>query len=176
MATVWAAPDTIRKALTELRDEHHKQLGSAGFWVLCSDGRPIRQNRLVVTQSKRCTKTEKLSSGYDFKIIVLMEAWANLPDVARTLALDEALCRCGVKHVPLMVEINGKKEVVKDDLGRTIFTDEIDVDREGEPRWCINPPDAALYLPLLQRHGKYSDEADNAIRAVTGKPLVQPAA
>ena len=176
MASIWNAPKDIESAIRTLKDEHHPHLGSASIWVLCSDSKPIRNNQLMVTMTKRCGKTEKLATGHDFKIIVLMEAWANLPDSARMLALDEALCRCGVKYVPQTIEINGKKEVVKDDLGRVIYTDEIDVDKEGEPKWKVNPPDAGLYYSLLQRHGKYSEEAENAIAALTGKPLKLPTA
>jgi hypothetical protein len=171
MASLWVAPKEIQKLINEIKDEHHDRLGSASVWALCADSKPIRNNQLVVTMTKKCSKTEKLSTGHDFKIIVLMEAWANLPDAARRLAVDEALSRCGVRYVPQTIEINGKKEVVKDDLGRTIFTDEIDVDKEGEPKWKINPPDAALYFPLLQRHGKYSEEAENTARAMAGKPI-----
>ncbi len=176
MASIWQAPDAIRKEINRIKNAHHGHLGEASIWALCSDSKPIRQNRLVVTMTKRCSKTEKLSSGHDFKIIILMEAWANLPDAARELALDEALCRCGVKYVPQMLEINGKKEVVKDEIGRTIYTDEIDVDKEGQPRWCILPSDASLYFDLLVRHGKYSEEAENTARALAGKPVKKPVA
>ncbi len=174
MASIWEAPDDIRRTLEELKNEHHPHLSSASFWALCSDGKAIRNNQLIVTQSKKCTKTEKLSSGHDFKVIVMAEAWATLPDAARRIALDEALCRCGVKYVPQTLEINGKKQPVKDEIGRTVYTDQIEYDTEGVPKWRINPHDAGLFFALLQRHGRYSEEADNATRALAGKPLKKP--
>jgi hypothetical protein len=174
MASIWEAPDDVRRTAEAIKLEHHPHLANASLWVLCADGKAIRNNQLVVTQSKRCTKTEKLSSGHDFKIIVLMEAWSILPDVARKIALDEALCRCGVKYVPQTVEVNGRKEVVKDELGRTVYTDQIEYDAEGTPKWRINPADAGLYYPLLQRHGQYSEEAENVTRSLAGKPIKRP--
>jgi len=174
MASIWEAPQEIRRTAEQIKDEHHPHLATAGLWVLCSDGKAIRNNQLIVTQSKKCTKTEKLSTGRDFKIIVLTEAWSILPDAARKIALDEALCRCGVRYVPQTVEVNGRKEVVKDELGRTIYTDEIEYDKEGVPKWRIHPPDAGLYYAMLGRHGQYSEEAENAARALAGKPLKRP--
>lgn len=174
MASIWEAPQEIRRMAEQIKDDSHPHLATAGLWVLCSDGKAVRNNQLVVTQSKKCTKTEKLSTGRDFKIIVLTESWSILPDAARQIALDEALCRCGVKYVPQTVEINGRKEVVKDELGRTVYTDQIEYDKEGVPKWRINPPDAGLYYAMLQRHGQYSEEAENATRALAGKRLKGP--
>lgn len=174
MANIWNAPAEISRLVHELRDEHHPHLAQASLWVLCSDAKSVRHNHVIVTESKRCTKTEYLENKHDFKIIVLMEAWANLPDAARRIALDEALCRCAVKYVPQMMEVNGRKEVIKDELGRTVFTNEIDHDKEGRPRWYIKPPDASLYFPMLQRHGRYCEQADNAVRALNDKPLREP--
>jgi hypothetical protein len=174
MASIWEAPPEIRRALEEIKVDHHPHLANASIWALCSDGKAIRNNQLIVTQSKRCTQTEKLSAGADFKVIILMEAWSQLPDAARRMALDEALCRCGVRYVPQTMEVNGRKEVVKDELGRIVYTDQIDYDKEGRPRWKINPPDAGLYYAMLQRHARYCEEADNVAAALAGKPIRRP--
>jgi len=174
MASIWQAPDEIRQQIHQLKEEHHPHLAQASIWALCSDGKSVRDNHIIATQTKKCTKTEKLSSGHDFKIIIMMEAWSNLTDEAREIALDEALCRCGVRYVPQMMEINGRKEVVKDDLGRIVYTGEIDYDKEGNPRWKINPPDAGLFFKLLQRRGRYNEAADNVTRALADKPIIEP--
>jgi hypothetical protein len=176
MASVWQAPDDIRRQIETLKDEFYPHLANASIWVLCSDGKAVRNNRVLVTTTSRCTKTEKLSSGHDFKITILVESWSLLPDSARTIALDEALARCGVKYVPAKVEINGKKEIVKDEWGRTIYTDEIDYDKEGQPRWKVNPPDAGVYFTLLMRRGEYNEDVENVLRALAGKPLKLPTA
>ena len=174
MASIWEAPDDIRRNVEALKLEHHPHLANASIWVLCSDGKALRNNQLLVTQTRKCTKTEKLSTGRDFKIIIMMEAWSVLPDAARQIALDEALCRCGVKYIPQTVEVNGRKEVVKDEVGRIIYTDQIEYDAEGAPKWRINPPDAGLYYALLQRRGQYSEEAENVTRALGGKAIKVP--
>ncbi|MBI1372126.1 MAG: hypothetical protein GC159_05115 [Phycisphaera sp.] len=176
MASVWEAPRAIQDAVKRLKRNHHPHLEHASIWVLCSDRAPLRKNRFVPTSSTLCTKTEKLSAGHDFKITISMEAWGKLTDEQRDRALDEALYRCGVKFEPETLEINGKAHVVKDDLGRVIFTDEVAYDKEGRPRWQINPPDADVFFGMLQRYGAYNDEADNTIRTVQGKPLLQQVA
>jgi len=176
MASLWEAPQEIVQQVKALQGEHHEHLSLASIWVLCSDAKCIRDNRLIVTTTQKCTKTERLSSGHDFKITILMEAWAQLTDPQRAVALDEALCRCGVKYRPKTVEVNGKKEVLKDDLGRVIHTDQIEYDRENRPKWKVNAPDAGLFFDLLARHGEYGEEAENATRALAGKPLKLPVA
>jgi hypothetical protein len=176
MANIWQAPADIKKLIDSIKEEHHTHLAAASIWALCSDGAAIRDNQLVATQTKKCTSTEKLSTGCDFKIIVMMETWSKLTDPQRKIAIDEALTRCGVKRVPMMVEVNGKKEPVKDDLGRTIYSDEMDYDKLGNPKWKINQPDAGLYFGMLMRHGEYSEQAENVIRAINGKPLKLPIA
>lgn len=174
MAEIWQAPEEIRTQLKQIKDEHHTHLAAASIWTLCSDAPGIRDNQLIATQTKKCTKTEKLSSGHDFKVIVMMETWAKLTDEQRAVALDEALCRCGVRYVPETVEINGRREVLKDDLGRIIYTDEVDVDKLGNPKWKVNRPDAELYFALLKRHGEYNEPAENTTRALEGRPLKLP--
>lgn len=174
MGSIWQAPKEIRDLVTEVRDEHHPHLTAASFWVLVSDRKAISDNRVIVTTSKKCTKEEKLSTGHDFKIVVLAESWANLPDSAREIAIDEALCRCGVQYVPQSMEVNGKKEIVKDDLGRVIYTDQVAYDNEGNPKWRINRPDAGLYYDMILRHGQYSEEAENVALTLKSKAPKQP--
>jgi hypothetical protein len=177
MASIWEAPLEIEQLVKRIKQEHHKRLTQASVWVLVSDAPGIRDNRIIATQSKKATKTEKLTTGHDFKIIVMAETWSNLTDAQREVAIDEALCRCGVKYIPQTVEVNGKKEVVKDDLGRTIYTDQIAYDKEGNPKWKIEPPDAGLYFDLLKRHGSdYSEEAENVRRVLSGEPVKRPVA
>lgn len=174
MAATWEANEDIKRKLREIKKEFHPHLTLASIWVLCSDGNAIRDNHVIATKTQKCTRTEKLSSGHDFKITIMMETWAHLTDKAREIALDEALCRCGVRYVPLKMEINGRKEIVKDEVGRTVFTSEIQYDRENNPKWKINQPDAALYFDLLMRRGTYSEEADNTSRALQNKPIKSP--
>lgn len=177
MAAIWEAPADIANLVRRVKEKHHHpRLALASIWVLVSDSKAIRDNRFVPTQSRKCTRTEKLSSAHDFKIVVMAEAWEMLTNEQRFTAIDEALCRCGVRYIPQMLEINGKKEPVKDDLGRTIYTDEISYDKEGVPKWKINAPDAGLYFGLLGRHGEYCEEARNVVRALAGKPLIEAVA
>lgn len=176
MAGIWEAPDDIKKLVERVKEEHHTHLARAGVWVLCSDTKAVRNNQLVFTQSKKCTKTEKLSTGHDFKLVVMAELWGELTDAQRLAAVDEALCRCGVKYVPQTVEVNGRKEVVKDEWGRVVYTEEIDYDGENRPKWKINPPDAGVYYAMLMRHGKYNEEAENVARVLAGKAAKKPVA
>lgn len=174
--SLWQAPEEIRKLVEEIRDDNHHPIGSASFWVLVSDGKGLRDNRIQITQSRKCTSSEKLATGHDFKIIVVAETWANLTDAQRRTALDEALCRCGVQYVPEMVEVNGKKIPLKDEQGRIIYTNEIAYDREGNPRWKINRPDAEVFFSMILRHKRYNEEIDNTLRILEGKPIKSPSA
>lgn len=176
MASIWEAPDDIRRTVEHVKAEHHPHLANASLWVMMSDSKGIVDNRLVPTTTRLCTKTERLSAGHDFKITISMEAWDKLTDAQRRIAIDEALCRCGVKCEPKTVVVNGKEEVIKDDLGRVIYSEEVAIDKEGRPRWRVLKPDAALYFPLLRRHQLYSEEAENVQRVLDGKDPILPIA
>jgi hypothetical protein len=173
---IWEAPEDIRNLVGLLKEQYHQHLALAKIWVLVSDAKHIVDNQLVVTTSARCTKTEKLRTGNDFKIVVIADGWHLMTDHQRRVAVDEALCRCGVHYIPMVQKVNKKDEIIKDEIGRTIFTDTIATDDEGQPKWKVNKLDAGAYYQLLQRHGRYSEGIENIISALDGKPLKLPVA
>lgn len=176
MSTPWEAPSDIKQLVKEIRDNHHPEIAQASIWCLITDANGIHDNRVRSTITRKCTKTENLSTGHHFKIFVYAETWAKLTDAQRRIAIDEALCRCGVKYIPETIEVNGKRETLKDDLGRVIFTNEMAFDQDGTPKWKINKPDAEIYFAMLKRHVMYSEEVENTQRVLEGKPLKGPIA
>ena len=173
---IWEAPEDVKQLVKEVKEAHHVHLTQAGIWCLVNDSSPIVDNQLVPTMSSLCTKTEKLRTGNDFKIIFVAEAWAVLTNEQRKLAVDEALCRCGVQYVPMVQKVNKKDVVIKDEIGRTIYTTEIATDGAGVPKWKMNRPDCGAYYALLQRYGNYSESVENVHLALAGKPLKGPIA
>lgn len=176
MATIWDEHlESIQGLLKKVKDQHHPHLELASIWLLATNSNPIVDNKIVYTRVSRCTKTEKLKTNHDFKIIVSADVYLLLTDDQQEIVIDEALCRCGVKYMPQTIQTgNGKEEVVKDQLGRIIYTTEIALDSEGMPRWKLNKPDAETFFALLQRRGLYSQEIQNIDNALTGKPIVKP--
>ena len=171
---IWEAADDIRTIVSNVKAEYHPHLASASIWVLINDSKCIVDNRLVKTETRKCTKTEKLKTGHDFKIIIRMTAWSILTEGQRRIAIDEALCRCGVRYMPQTKTVNGKEQVVYDDIGRVIYTNEIAIDDEGVPKWKINHLDAEVYFALIQRHSVYNESIENIERALAGQPLIVP--
>jgi len=177
MASIWEAPQDIQQLVHRLKKQyHHPRLAQASLWMLISDAKGVVDNKIIATRTGKCTKHEKLSTGHDFKITILAETWANLTDAQREIAVDEALCRCGVKYIPQTIEVNGKKETLKDEWGRVIHTDQISHDDEGNPRWKLNKPDAELFFAMLGRHGEHGEEVENVTRALNRQPLKEPTA
>ncbi len=172
--SVWDAANDIVDMVKNIKLVSHPHLVNANIWVLMSDSKGIRDNKIIYTKVSKTTKTEKYKTNNDFKIIIIGDSWTSATEVQRKIALDEALCHCGVKRVAMTMEVNGKKEVVKDDIGRTIYTEEIDTDSEGNPRWKTNSFDASLYYAMLQRHSNYSEEVSNVLAAANGRPLLLP--
>jgi len=173
MASIWEAPKDMRELFERVRHDHHQpRLAQASIWVLVTDAPGVRGDQVITTTVHKCSAAEKLASGHDFRIVVRSETWANLADPQRLIAADEALCQCGVKYVPQTVEVNGKKEILKDEWGRVLYTDQISYDEQGVPRWKLNKPDAALFYVLLGRHGEYCEAAENVTRALDRRPLL----
>lgn len=171
---IWEAPQEIKEMIAEIKAKFHLHLAQASIWALCSDANHIIDNQLVATATRRCTRTEHMKTKHHFKIEIIANGWHHLTDNQRRIAIDEALCRCGVRYLPSMQTVNKKAVVIKDDLGRTVYTDTIATDGEGIPKWKINKLDAGVYFALLQRHSHYSEGVENIINALEGKPLKRP--
>lgn len=176
MPSIWEATHDIKKSLLAIRDQHHPHLIAASFWLLVTDAGHLSGNRVRYWRSAVTSKEERLATQMDFKVTLYAGSWSEATDRQREIILDEALSGCGVKYVPQTVEVNGRKEVVKDDLGRIVYTDQIDYDLEGRPKWCRMAHDAAIFFGMVRRHGDYCDELENLQRARDGKPLKGPAA
>lgn len=173
---IWEASDEYKQLVKDIKDIHHPHLAQASIWVLISDTKAIVDNKLVATDTRRTTNTEKLKTGHDFKIMIRGSAWNILTDAQRRIAIDEALCRCGVKYVPETIEVNGKKEIITDEIGRIVYTNEIALDGQGNPKWKINNLDAGAYFAMLQRHGLYNEGIENIQLVLAGQPPKGPTA
>lgn len=173
---IWEATDEYKQLVNDLKNAYHEHLALASIWVLITDQKHIVDNRLVITDTKRCTKTEKLKTGHDFKITIRAESWPVLTEAQRKIAIDEALCRCGVRFMPETMNINNKDIPIRDDIGRVIYTTTIATDDQGNPKWKMNQLDAGAYFGLLQRYNVYSEEVGNILNVLSGKPIKKPIA
>jgi len=76
-----------------------------------------------------------------------------LSDYQKEALVDLRVCCCQVEYEPEVQEENGKKKPVKDKWGRTVYTNVIKLDDEGNPKWKAAPLDLHVIQDNIARYG-----------------------
>lgn len=149
----WMCDSQVYDMAKGLIEKYHPHLVEAKIALLFSDKRKSSGNRLVLGVCKRVSNDDKVLSGYDFKIILSAEDWGELTSKERQALLDHELSHCDVERVPMMEIVNGKKKPVRDKYGRKLYTEEIQTDDNGKPKWKIRPHDFENFIKIQERYG-----------------------
>lgn len=171
MPLTWKAPKEIVELVNEVKNKHHvPRLLEANVAVALTDTKPFKKNRFNYGNVVKFSTFNQMWQGarYDFCITLCATVWRDiLTDVQRESLIDLLLERCSVEYEPETVEENGKKIVLKDDVGRIKYTDEIKVDEEGVPKWVVNPLDLHVFAQNAKRYGLWCDDLDEIKSAIT---------
>lgn len=176
MSTSWRAPNEVRLFVDDLIEKHHPHLMQAKVAVGFDDSKIFRNGRFNWGKVSKFSKLTKLwqakNEKYDFCIVLCSDAWHQfLTEAQREAWLDLCLCRCQVEYEPACIEKNGKKTVVKDEWGRTEYTNEIKYDDEGDPVWKVAPLDIVVFAQNVKRYGLWCEPLVNFQYAIEKKEL-----
>lgn len=154
--------------IDKLIEENHQHLQEANFIILLNEKIKLKGDIVVIAEVKKTSPSEKIIHNYDFKIIIYDYVWGKLDDKKKISVLDHELTHCGVKYIPLKEknEETGKTEVVKDEFGRKQYTNEIDRDDNGRPKWVILPHDLEEFRSIVKRHGMYDESIQEFAKIV----------
>jgi len=162
MSNVWKAPGPIFDLTTEVKERHHMpRLRDAKITVAMHDSKPFKNNRLNWGKTSKFSQFNKIWQGdvLDFCIVLCADVWHSVLDENQREALiDLHLTRCEVEYVP---ELNEDEKPVKDEFGRTSYTDEIKLDDEGKKKWQVVPLDLIVFSSNVRRYGLWIEEIDN---------------
>lgn len=170
----WAAPAEVVDLLLEVK-EAHPHLQQATFAVEFADSKPFIKDRLNLGKLAKFSKSAKLwhakDKKYDFHVSLCADVWYSVFKAAQHKPLiDLHLSRIKAEYEPEVVEVNGKKEKVKDEWGRITYTNQMKHDDEGRPIWTVTPLDIKTITENISRFGLWYDELAILKEAVAAKP------
>lgn len=160
----WAAPPDVVGMLDVILEKYHPALQEAVFAVEFVDSKPFVKDRLNLGKSLRFSKAARVwhpkDKKYDFCISLCADVWHGLLTTQhqRDALLDLRLLQFQVEYEPQVVDVNGKKEKVKDEWGRVTYTDVIKRDDEGRPVWKVEPPDIRVITENIRRFGFWYED------------------
>jgi hypothetical protein len=133
---IWLAGNDVFGEMQNILREHHPQL------------LPIQDEIAVIFREKAAKRGGKVSLGatrkassllsllgqkeYKFVIELAADEWQSLPSPEKTALLDHYLCACGSKEV----------------------------EKTGETKWFVEPPDVMFYWDELDRYGAWRSKPE----------------
>lgn len=161
MATTWKAPDNVSQLLdTVINQWHMPRLEQATIGVAFTDSKPYVGDRINLGRVSKFSEFNKLwmSQALDFSLQICADVWHEILNPhQREAYFDLLLCCCQVDYIPETIVENGKKKTVKDDLGRTKYTNQIKTDEEGHPKWKVMPLDIYAFTDNVSRYGLWCE-------------------
>jgi hypothetical protein len=168
----WKAPNEVTEILNYVKEKHHsKRLANASIVCCFDESKPFINNKLNLGKVSKFSALAKLwhREKHDFCISIPMDLWHSiLKGDEREAFLDLQLTRCSAEYMPEVVEENGKKKKIKDEWGRTQYTQEFKTDDDGNVKWKVAPLDLEVFAENVRRYGLWSDslmELKDAIAA-----------
>lgn len=176
---VWPANNEVQSIVEKVKTTHHfKRLQEASIAISFNDSKAFVNGRFNWGKTSKFSPVAKIwhAKKYDFQISLPSDLWHSILNADQREAwIDLHMTRCQVEYVPITVEENGKKKPVKDEWGRTQYTDEIKRDEDGEPKWKLWPLDLEVFQDNVLRYGCWCQDLldfQNVIHQVDRSRLV----
>lgn len=169
MATVTKAPPTVYDILGTILP-HHQRLEQASIGICLTDAKPFRAGRINLGKVTKFSEFAKIWQGEkkDFCITLCADVWYQiLNDAQREALLDLLVTCCDVEYEPLTQTINGKEVKVKDEWGRVKYSDQIQCDDEGRPKWKIQPLDLSVFAQNARKYNLWLKDVIDGLDNLT---------
>ncbi|MFW5793999.1 MAG: putative metallopeptidase [Bacillota bacterium] len=153
----------IYSTLRDLIRTNHSHLVEANISIYFCDKNKLKSNQAVIADTSKSSSKLKASTNADFTITIYMNAWDSLNPEQKIACLDHELCHCSVHYEPVKEAVGGGRggrqrfKIVKDELGRTQYTNEIKRNEEGEPKWKLETHDLEEFRSIVDRHGIWDE-------------------
>ena len=161
MPTTWKAPNNVSEMLASVVSQWHlPRLEQAQIGIAFTDTKAYVGDKVNLGRVSKFSDFNKLwmSESLDFSLQICADVWHEILNPhQREAYLDLLLCCCQVDYVPETIVENGKKKTVKDDNGRTKYTNELKVDEDGHPKWKVGPLDIYAFTENVSRYGLWCE-------------------
>ena len=160
--TIWKAPPEIQQLLEVIKNKNHSpRLDQCSVVVCFDEGKPFVKNKLNLGKLSKFSAMARLyqKDKHDFCLVVPSTLWQEMLNAEQRKAyLDLQLTRCDMEYVPQIVEENGKKKKIVDELGRIQYSNEPKYDAEGNIKWKVEPLDLEVFAKNVSRYGLWQDD------------------
>lgn len=174
MSTIWEMEQSspVYDMLTRLIRRNHQHLAEAKIVLYCCDKLKLRGDHVVIAEAKKASPMLKASTNADFTVTFYMMPWGDLDSNQKEACFDHELFHCGVAYEPVKEQVgmsaSGKQKwkVVKDEYGRKQYTNTIERDENGEPKWRIIPHDLEEFRDVVERYGMWDENLQQFKQAI----------
>lgn len=176
MSIFWLADSDLNVKLKDLIEKHHKcrlstNFGDCKVEIVLSDSKPFIEDKLNWGSVKKNNKFNQvwMNKYFDYCIVLSSELVKILNQNQKEAILDLHLSRIRLQYQPKKIVENGKKIIVKDEYGRTEYTDQIKLDKEGNPKWKLDSLDLQVFASNIKRFGFWCEDLIDFKKAIANK-------
>ncbi len=156
---VWVADNKVFELVQKIKNKYHNtRLNDANIAVSFVDSKAFIKDKFNFGKTTKFSPSAKVwhnhqgGHQFDFLISLSSEAWSILSDEQKEALIDLRLACMQVEYEPEVIEENGKKNPVKDEWGRQVYTDVPKTDEEGNPKWKV-ALDLHVIMDNIGRYG-----------------------
>jgi hypothetical protein len=165
------APFEIVELVAKVKEEnHHPRLEQASVAACLADSKPFRQNNFNWGTVCKFSDFNKIwqKEKYDFCIKLCVDVWYQiLSEEQREALVDLHLTCCDVEYEPETTDVNGKKQIIKDEWGRIQYSDTIKTDDAGQPKWRIKPLGLTVFAANVRRYNLWMKDVIDGLDGLT---------
>ena len=170
MADSWPAAQDIVDLMEEVKAKYHSpRVDGMSIAVAMEDSKPWNNNRLNLGGIAKFPPKYRIwcKDEYDFALTICGDVWQDILKPDQKLAyVDLQLTRLEPVYEPETVMEGKKKVVVKDDLGRVVYTEEVKLDKNGAPKWQVLPLDPVVFSRNARRFGLWYPDLEDLADAI----------
>jgi hypothetical protein len=161
--STWKAPDEVAALLSKVQSTNHSpRLENARIAITFDESKVFVKNKLNLGKVTKFSPIARLyqREKFDFCLTISSDLWANVlkEERQREALIDLHLTRLDMEYVQETVVEDGKKKKVTDEWGRSVFSKEPKYDKEGNPKWKIDPLDLEVFARNVSRYGLWLDD------------------
>jgi hypothetical protein len=168
--------------MNELVRAYHPVLAEAKIIIYCSDKNKIKSNAIIMAEASRASSKMKASVNADFTITIYVGPWSDLTPIQKKACMDHELCHCGFQYEPVK-EVVGRSrtgtprmKVVKDEHGRTQYTNDVKRDVDGIPKWKLIDHDLEDFYDIVHRYGLWNENLRSFKQAIDQSEVTEEGA
>lgn len=177
MSSFWSASADLNSKLSQLIEKYHQSrlstpVGDCKITIALTDSNAFVDDKLNWGVIKKFNKFNKvwMNKDFDFCIVLSSELLNILKETQKEAILDLHLSRIRPQYQPKKIVESGKKVIVKDEWGRTEYTDQIKLDKDGNPKWILDPVlDLQVFANNIKRFGFWCEDLVDFQEAIKNK-------